>query len=324
MNLNYKMGFIFTISTYMRALIICVVLSLRAEALPIQWALLELNILCFIPILSAFRTSRSTVNRIKYFTTQRSASLLFIIAVRAPFNTSVIFVALIIFKMAIPPFQRWITSILPSLSLRQINILFTLQKLIPLIVLAQNTYPPIIFAFIFTAFRFTLISSWDSLPLWKLLFLSSVVNIMWTLGNLNNSWLIFFLGYSVILTGLLSNLKLFKVRKLSDVAKLKRGIRITLPLQFFSLGGVPPIAGFIIKLIIISKIVTSNLTIAIILLISSLVIIFMYTIVFYQVYCIKPILEKAKRSSRITSLTGNTPLIVTNFIASVFIPLLFI
>merc|ERR1711872_830272 len=104
--LNYKMGFIFTISTYMRALIICVVLSLRAEALPIQWALLELNILCFIPILSAFRTSRSTVNRIKYFTTQRSASLLFIIAVRAPFSTSVIFVALIIFKMAIPPFQR--------------------------------------------------------------------------------------------------------------------------------------------------------------------------------------------------------------------------
>merc|ERR1711872_116478 len=114
------------------------------------------------------------------------------------------------------------------------------------------------------------------------------------------------------------------VRKLSDVAKLKRGIRITLPLQFFSLGGVPPIAGFIIKLIIISKIVTSSLTIAIILLISSLVIIFMYTIVFYQVYCIKPIPEKAKRSSRITSLTGNTPLIVTNFIASVFIPLLFI
>merc|ERR1712212_1320869 len=104
------MGFIFTISTYIRALIICVVLSLRAEALPIQWALLELNILCFIPILSAFRTSRSTVNRIKYFTTQRSASLLFIIA-------------LIIFKMAIPPFQRWITSILPSLGLRQINIL---------------------------------------------------------------------------------------------------------------------------------------------------------------------------------------------------------
>merc|ERR1712189_9549 len=138
---------------------------------------------------------------------------------------------------------------------------------------------------------------------------------MGTLGNLNNSWLIFFLGYSLILTGLLSNLKLFKVRKLSDVAKLKRGIRITLPLQFFSLGGVPPIAGFIIKLIIISKIVTSNLTIAII---------FMYTIVFYQVYCIKPILEKAKRSSRIISLTGNAPLIVTNFIASVFIPFLFI
>merc|ERR1712212_67301 len=59
-------------------------------------------------------------------------------------------------------------------------------------------------------------------------------------------------------------------------------------------------------------------------LLSSLVIIFMYTIVFYQIYCIKPMLVKAKRSSHVTSMAGNTPLMMTNFIASVFIPLLFI
>jgi len=301
---------------------VCVAMSLRTETLPIQWALLELNMLCFIPILSAFRTSRSTVNRIKYFTTQRRASLLFIIFMGTPFHNSVILNMLIIFKIAIPPFQRWITSILPSIGLTQINIIFTIQKLIPLVILAQNNYPPILFAFIIMAFGFTLLSSLDSLPLWKLIFVSSVVNIIWTLRNLNNSWLIFFLGYSAILTGLLSNLKLFQVRKLSDIIKLKGGVRIALPLQFFSLGGVPPMAGFMVKLIIISKMVTSNLPIAIVLLFSSLIIIFIYTIIFYQIFCIKP--RQTKRTPQIGSTAKNTPLIITNFIASVFIPILFI
>ena len=300
----------------------CVAMSLRTETLPIQWALLELNMLCFIPILSAFRTSRSTVNRIKYFTTQRRASLLFIIFMGTPFHNSVILNMLIIFKIAIPPFQRWITSILPSIGLTQINIIFTIQKLIPLVILAQNNYPPILFAFIIMAFGFTLLSSLDSLPLWKLIFVSSVVNIIWTLRNLNNSWLIFFLGYSAILTGLLSNLKLFQVRKLSDIIKLRGGVRIALPLQFFSLGGVPPMAGFMVKLIIISKMVTSNLPIAIVLLFSSLIIIFIYTIIFYQIFCIKP--RQTKRTPQIGNTTKNTPLIITNFIASVFIPILFI
>jgi len=316
------MGFIFTIAIYVRALIICVVISLRTETLPIQWALLELNILCFIPVLSAFHTSRSTVNRIKYFTTQRRASLLFIIFMGTPFHNSVVLNMLIIFKMAIPPFQRWMTSILPSIGMTQINIIFTIQKLIPLIILAQNNYPPILFAFAIMAFGFTLLSSLDSLPLWKLLFVSSVVNIIWTLRNLNNSWLIFFLGYSMILTGLMSNLKLFQVRKLRDMIKLKRGIRIALPLQFFSLGGIPPMAGFMVKLIIISKIVASNLPILIVLLFSSLVIIFMYTIIFYQIFCIKP--RQAKRGPQISNKSKNTPLIVTNFIASMFMPILFI
>ena len=319
---NYKMGFIFTIAIYVRALIICVVISLRTEALPIQWALLELNMLCFIPVLSAFRTSRSTVNRIKYFTTQRRASLLFIIFMGTPFHNSVILNMLIIFKMAIPPFQRWMTSILPSIGITQINIIFTIQKLIPLIILAQNNYPPILFAFAIMAFGFTLLSSLDSLPLWKLIFVSSVVNIIWTLRNLNNSWLIFFLGYSMILTGLISNLKLFQVRKLSDIIKLKRGIRIALPLQFFSLGGIPPMAGFMVKLMIISKIVASNLPILIVLLFSSLVIIFMYTIIFYQIFCIKP--RQTKGGPQISSKSKNTPLIITNFIASMFMPILFI
>jgi len=167
-----------TILGYFMTLILCILIALRVENLFLQWALLELNMLCFIPIFISRKTSNSTTNRLKYFVSQSSASLLFIIIIMLPLNSPLIILLLIIFKIGVPPFQRWLTAILPTLNLSEIFILFTIQKFLPLIILSQFNSGLTLFIFILASFLFTLVRSSSTTSLYKLLFISSVVNII--------------------------------------------------------------------------------------------------------------------------------------------------
>merc|ERR1712243_449687 len=92
---------------YLIVLIFCVCGSFIRDWFFIQWVLLELNMLCFIPIFISRKRSYSTINRLKYFISQRAASLLFIIFYFALFFIRKIFLFfLIMFKIGMPPFQR--------------------------------------------------------------------------------------------------------------------------------------------------------------------------------------------------------------------------
>jgi len=275
-----------TILGYFMTLILCILIALRVENLFLQWALLELNMLCFIPIFISRKTSNSTTNRLKYFVSQSSASLLFIIIIMLPLNSPLIILLLIIFKIGVPPFQRWLTAILPTLNLSEIFILFTIQKFLPLIILSQFNSGLTLFIFILASFLFTLVRSSSTTSLYKLLFISSVVNIIWTLINLWNRWLIFFCGYTRIFGGLIINLSLFSISKTRDLIVGPTIAKIIIPIQFFNLGGVPPLAGFNLKLMLLNKIVNFNPPMTLILLISTLITLYLYTIIFYQANCI--------------------------------------
>ena len=282
------MIYLSTLLGYFITLFLCIILALSVENLFLLWVLLELNILCFIPIFISRKSSNSTSNSLKYFVSQSRASLLFIIIIIFPTDNIIFLIILIIFKIGVPPLQRWLTSLLPTLNHPEIFILFTVQKLIPLIIVSHLNCINIIYLFVAISLLFTISCLVDTISLFKLLFISSVVNIIWTLRNLWNRWLVFFRGYTTILGGLIINLVLFNINKARDLITGPSITKIIIPIQFFNLGGVPPLIGFNLKLILLNKLIYFNPRLALALLLATLIVLYIYTIIFYQANCMKP------------------------------------
>ena len=62
---------------------------------------------------------------------------------------------------------------------------------------------------------------------------------------------------------------------------------VLLRIQFFNLGGVPPLPGFFVKLIILKSLLAAGL-ILLLLVFLSMLLLFIYTSVFIQAYCFSP------------------------------------
>lgn len=94
--------------------------------------------LCVIPLLVGKGSPISRIAGVKYFVSQRRASLVFIIRVLIRFDVAAIrfFTVLrVVFKLGLPPFHRWLLRILEGLGYGEMFIIFTIQKFIPLIIL---------------------------------------------------------------------------------------------------------------------------------------------------------------------------------------------
>lgn len=105
---------------------------------------LEVNILSVIPLLVVKIREDSVLNGLKYFISQRAASLLFIarVLITSDFSAIVLVRRLaILFKLGIPPFHSWLLSILPNLGYVEMFILIRIQKFIPLMILRQLKVP---------------------------------------------------------------------------------------------------------------------------------------------------------------------------------------
>ena len=68
--------------------------------------------------------------------------------------------------------------------------------------------------------------------------------------------------------------------------KLTGFVPVLVGLQFLNLGGVPPLMGFFLKLIMLKVVIVESLVLSITLVLLSFLILYAYVTLFYQVYCI--------------------------------------
>ena len=271
--------------------------SLIRDRIVIQWVLLELNILCFIPIFISRKGVNSSINSLKYFISQRAASLLFIIFFFSYFLfRGDLFVFLMLFKIGIPPFQGWVISILSSIGIGEIYLLFSIQKFIPIIILSNLVNEKVIVFFLIMSILLVIsyIKYLSSLVI--ILFISSVVNSIWVISSiLNGGWFIFFIIYCLILGGLIFSLVIFNIKKIIDLKEGERMPKFIISFHLFNIGGVPPMLGFVIKLILLLKLLNIRIFYIGVLLFSSFVLLIIYTILIYQVVCLTPSLNRLRR-----------------------------
>jgi len=245
--------------------------------------------LCIIPLLCSSGRGDIVICRIKYFVSQRRASLVFLFGLILRERLEFILrlrVLAIVFKLGLPPFHRWLLRIIFSINYFELYLLFTLQKVIPLIILFQlGLRLNALLLVVIRGLGYLILSINSNCSIHNMLFLSSVGNGGFMLRSLiGGNWLLFLIGYSLILITImiiLGQLKLMKLRDLSFSTVTVIGL---LALQFFNLGGVPPMLGFVVKLIVLKSLTIVRLVLVLLLLLSSFLVLYVYVVMFFQIY----------------------------------------
>nr|YP_010729869.1 NADH dehydrogenase subunit 2 [Parnassius jacobsoni]WEF74740.1 NADH dehydrogenase subunit 2 [Parnassius jacobsoni] len=291
-NLNSnKMFFYFT-------LFFSTLISVSANSWLGCWIGLEINLLSFIPLISNSKNLLSSEAALKYFLTQSIASINFLFSILLKmillknFEINNLFSILInssmLMKMGSTPFHFWFPNIIEGLSWFNCFILMTWQKISPMILLSyymNNNF--LMFIMIFNVILGAL-GGINQTSLRKLLSFSSINNLGWMLAALmmtENLWIFYLMMYSFLISIMclfFNMLNIFYINQLF-IMNMKFSLKMSLLINFLSLGGLPPFLGFFPKWIIINFLISNKLfIISFIFIMMSLIMLFFYIRIMYS------------------------------------------
>jgi len=185
-------------------------------------------------------------------------------------------------KLGIRPFHSWFISILKTSSLNILFMLSRIQKIIPLVIIfniKSNNF--MLFMVIFLTLFFILILLPRTLSINKVLAISSINNVIWLLIRVLFSLKIIFIYLRIYIYLLIGFINIYKFYGLSIFTQINSIIffdKFIMLIIFISLGGMPPLLGFLGKIIIL-KILLNNfirITIIFAIIVSSLLLLYFY------------------------------------------------
>nr|UTC33548.1 NADH dehydrogenase subunit 2 [Ostrinia furnacalis]UTC33561.1 NADH dehydrogenase subunit 2 [Ostrinia scapulalis] len=262
------------------------------------WIGLEINLLSFIPIINNSNNILTSEASLKYFFTQAIASinLLFCIIIKMMFmknfemnNTIMIMMnSSLLMKMGSAPFHFWFPNIIEGLSWFNSFILMTWQKISPMILLSYWYNNNFLILIIILNSIIGAIGGLNQTSIRKLMTFSSINNLSWMMSAMmisENLWMFYFFMYSFlisILCLLFYMINMFFINQLFFF-NINYLIKLSLLINFLSLGGLPPFMGFLPKWIVINFMLNSNLYfLTFILIMMSLILLFFYIRILYS------------------------------------------
>lgn len=281
------------------------------------WVILEINILRFIPIILQSKSNQETEAAIKYFLSQALGSILLLlgssILIRALINkrvAAIILITSLLLKLGAAPCHLWFPSVITSLSWINCFLLSTWQKIAPLILLSFSYIAgsiPKQTALI--AVRGTTIGGIIGLNqtnLRTILAYSSIRHLGWIiiLSNTPTICITYLVLYFVTVTPIFllitySNIK--TTTQINTNQKTKSTYLILLVL-ICSLAGIPPLTGFIPKLIAIYTLIPTHYIALLLILIGSFINLYFYLNVAFRAN-MQPLFVKTNKSHKTPTAT---------------------
>nr|WJH18338.1 NADH-ubiquinone oxidoreductase chain 2 [Ceuthmochares australis] len=259
---------------FMISLLLGTTITISSSHWMLAWAGLEINTLAIIPLIAKSHHPRAIEATIKYFLVQATASALLLFSsitnawatgqwditqMNSP-TSCLLLTAAIAMKLGLVPFHFWFPEVLQGSSMTTALLLSTIMKLPPITILlmVSNSMNPTLLSTM--ALASAGLGGWMGLnqtQTRKILAFSSISHLGWMtiiiIYNPNLTLLNFYV-YSIMTTTVFLTLNSTKALKLSTVMSSWTKAPIlstTLMLTLLSLAGLPPLTGFLPKLLII-------------------------------------------------------------------------
>nr|ACO89905.1 NADH dehydrogenase subunit 2 [Cercamia eremia] len=247
----------------------------------LAWMGLEINTLAIVPLMAQHHHPLAVEATTKYSLTQATAAAMLLFAsttnawltgqwdiqqMSHPMPVTMVTLALAL-KIGLAPVHAWLPEVLQGLDLTTGLILSTWQKLAPFSLLLQ-IQPSNSTLLIILGLTSTLMGGWGGLnqtQLRKIIAYSSIAHLGWMILVIQFSPALTLLTLTLYITMTLSTFLVFKMNKFTNVntlapswAKTPALTAIT-PLILLSLGGLPPLSGFMPKWLILQELTKQGL-----------------------------------------------------------------
>nr|YP_009002373.1 NADH dehydrogenase subunit 2 [Orinhippus tibetanus]AHH24996.1 NADH dehydrogenase subunit 2 [Orinhippus tibetanus] len=263
---------------FLSSLMMGSILSISSNSWLGVWMGLEINLLSIIPLLTDSKNMMINESAIKYFIIQAMAStmlLISILLIQMKYTMwwekenipSTMIMSSMMLKMGAAPFHFWLPEVMGSSSWMNCLILLTWQKIAPMMALSycikMGTFT---FSVIMASIIIGAMGGLNQTSLRQIMAYSSISHLGWMISSMiisENTWELYFYVYFLLNTVtvlIFSNMKLFSLNQVYLLGNMKPEIKFMMMLSLLSLGGLPPMLGFLPKWIVIQSLVDNNMT----------------------------------------------------------------
>nr|YP_003345386.1 NADH dehydrogenase subunit 2 [Myroconger compressus]BAI53225.1 NADH dehydrogenase subunit 2 [Myroconger compressus] len=312
----------------------------------LAWMGLEINTLAIIPLMAQHHHPRAVEATTKYFLTQATAAALMLFATTSnawmlgqwhiqqlshPMATTITMTALAL-KVGLAPMHFWLPEVLQGLDLTTGLILSTWQKLAPMALIYQLSPMVDHSLMILLGLASALVGGWGGLnqtQLRKIMAYSSIAHMGWMMVVMKYSpdLMVLNLVIYIIMTSTafmaLNMVSATKINMLAMAWTKAPLLMILTMLTMLSLGGLPPLTGFMPKWMILQELTKQNLPLtATMMALAALLSLFFYLRLCYAMaLTTSPNTDNNKTPWRLKSTKPMAPLSITSAIALMMLPL---